>query len=227
MKPTLEYIKQKFEEYNRVMFDGQLPDIPIEIVNVKGYHGKCSYKTRIGEDGKKKCYDFKLSINERLDVSEEELQDTLIHEMLHYFIGYNQLDDVSAHGPVFLSMMNIINTKFNRNLTVSHKTTIREAEQLVDTQRLWHIIATIETKDGRFGIKVLPKIIVRVIDFVNKLQEDSNISSIELFMSDEPYFNRFPTSSSTKFQFVQQEEVMLNLNNARHIKIHKDDLIEL
>ena len=227
MKPSLQYIKQKFEEYNRDMFGGQLPELPMEIVNVKTYLGLCSYKKRFAENGKEEYYNFKLSFNERLEVSEEEVQDTLIHEMIHYFIGYKQLDDVSAHGPVVLSRMNIINTKFNRHISVAHKTTSKEREQLVETRRIWHIIATIEVNDGSFGVKVLPRVIDSVIEFVDKLKSDSNINSIDLFMTDEPYFNRYPTSKTTKFQIVDKVEILRNLKGAHRLKIHNGDLFEV
>lgn len=225
MRPTLEYIKEKFEEYNRDMFGGQLPEVPIDIVNVKGYLGMCSYKKRCGDNGNDEYYDFKLSINERLDVSEDELQDTLIHEMIHYYIGFNQLEDSSSHGPVFLSMMNIINTKFGRNITVSHKTTKRESQGLIDTRRHWHVVATIEVKDGAFGIKVLPRIRDRIIGFVNTVKSNAEICTVDLYMTDDPFFNRFPTSISTKFQVVNREEVYNNLKGARRLSIHNGDLV--
>ena len=36
MTPTIPFIKEKFDEYNRMMFDGKLPDIPIRLSNAKG-----------------------------------------------------------------------------------------------------------------------------------------------------------------------------------------------
>ncbi|MCQ2201646.1 MAG: SprT-like domain-containing protein [Bacteroidales bacterium] len=226
MKPTVEYIKKKFDEYNRDMFSDKLPRIPIEIVNVKTYLGLCSFKRRCGEDGKHVYYDFKLSFNERLDTSEEEVQDTLIHEMIHYFIGYNGIEDATSHGPVFLSMMNIINTKFNRHLTVSHKSSKSDAEQLVDTRRHWHIVAAINLADGSFGIKVLPRSGESVIKFIDKLNRTYDVKSIDLYMSDEPYFNKFPSSISTKFPILDPVEPKQFLEKARHLIIHNGDIME-
>ena len=44
--------------------------------------------------------------NTRVDLPEREVEDTIIYEMIHYHIGYNWLEDASAHGPLFLSIMN-------------------------------------------------------------------------------------------------------------------------
>ena len=101
MKATIPYIEQKFEEFNQQMFAGQLPKLPIELSDAKTFLGVCAFKTRKGKDGKKICYDFKLRINTRIDLPDEEIEDTIIHEMIHYFIGYNQLEDASAHGPTY------------------------------------------------------------------------------------------------------------------------------
>ena len=78
-------------------------------------------RKRLAELEKEEHYDFRLRINTRIDLPEEEIEDTIIHEMIHYFIEVNKMEDSSAHGPLFLHMMNTINEKFGRHLTVSRK----------------------------------------------------------------------------------------------------------
>ena len=46
MTPTIPFIKEKFDEYNRMMFDGKLPDIPIRLSNAKGFLGMCCFKKK-------------------------------------------------------------------------------------------------------------------------------------------------------------------------------------
>ena len=94
MKATVPYIEQKFEEFNRQMFGGKLPKIPVELSDAKTFLGQCVFRTRRKPFGK--------------------------------------TEDVSSHGPLFLSIMNEINRKFGRNLTVSHKSTKEQREQLQD-----------------------------------------------------------------------------------------------
>ena len=120
MKATVPYIEKKFEEFNRQMFGGKLSKIPVELSDAKTFLGQCVFKKRRKPIGKTELYDFRLRINTRVDLPEREIEDTIIHEMIHYYIGYNKLEDASAHGPLFLSIMNEINRKFGRNLTVSH-----------------------------------------------------------------------------------------------------------
>ena len=123
MKATVEYIEKKFEEFNRQMFAGKLPKLSIELSNAKTFLGQCAFKKRLTVFGKVKLYDFRMRISTRFDLTEREIEDTIIHEMIHYYIGVNNLKDTSAHGQLFRQMMNSINERYGRSLTISHKVT--------------------------------------------------------------------------------------------------------
>lgn len=121
MRATLPYIKQKFDNFNQQIFAGKLPPVPIRLSHAKTFLGKCTFKKRIRHTGEIECYDFRLHINAAIDMPESLLEDTLIHEMIHYFIGFKQWKDRSAHGPIFRNIMHEINTHHNRNLSISYK----------------------------------------------------------------------------------------------------------
>jgi hypothetical protein len=91
MKATIPYVEKKFEEFNQLMFDGKLPKLPIELSDAKTFLGLCVYKKRRTILGRTECYDFKLRISTRIDLVEAEVEDIIIHEMIHYYIGYNNL----------------------------------------------------------------------------------------------------------------------------------------
>ena len=214
MKATIPYIEQKFEEFNQQMFAGQLPKLPIELSDAKTFLGVCAFKTRKGKDGKEICYDFKLRINTRIDLPETEIEDTIIHEMIHYFIGYNQLEDASAHGPMFLRMMNSINAKYGRHLSVSYKVTKEQREQAIDAKQHWRVVAVVKFKDGRYGIKVLPRIQQRIVNYYTKVGSSKDVERVELYMSNNVYFNRFPNSSVLNAHYVDIEEINKNMKGA-------------
>ena len=214
MKATIPYIEQKFEEFNQQMFAGQLPKLPIELSDAKTFLGVCAFKTRKGKDGKEICYDFKLRINTRIDLPETEIEDTIIHEMIHYFIGYNQLEDASAHGPMFLHMMNSINAKYGRHLSVSYKVTKEQREQAIDAKQHWRVVAVVKFKDGRYGIKVLPRIQQRIVNYYTKVGSSKDVERVDLYMSNNVYFNRFPNSSVLNAHYVDIEEINKNIKGA-------------
>jgi len=218
MKATIPYIEQKFEEFNQQMFAGQLPKLPIELSDAKTFLGVCVYKKRKTKEGKTECYDFKLRINTRIDLPEQEIEDTIIHEMIHYFIGVKQLEDVSAHGPVFQHMMNSINERFGRHITVSHRSTQEQREQAIDQKAHWHVIALVHFNDGMTGIKVLPRVLPRILNYYNNVGKDKRVGSIELFMSNNPFFNRFPNSAALNVQYIDNAEAEQNLEGAERME---------
>ena len=214
MKATVPYIEQKFEEFNRQMFGGKLPKIPVELSDAKTFLGQCVYKKRRKPFGKAELYDFRLRINTRIDLSEREIEDTIIHEMIHYYIGYNNLEDASAHGPLFLGIMNEINRKLGRHLTVSHKSTKEQREQLQDKRSHYHVIAVVRFHDGRTGIKVLPRVLRSILYYYNNVIGNKDIASIQLYMSNNVFFNRYPNSSALNVHFLEADEINRQLEGA-------------
>ncbi len=214
MKATIPYVEKKFEEFNQLMFDGKLPKLPIELSDAKTFLGLCVYKKRRTILGRTECYDFKLRISTRIDLVEAEVEDIIIHEMIHYYIGYNNLKDSSAHGRVFRHIMNTINEKFGRHIKISHKLTKEEKEQLYDTKRRWRVVAYVTFNDGRTGVKVLPRIMPRIANYYNAVSRESSVESIELYMTNNPFFNRYPSSSAFRVHYIDKAEADKHLQGA-------------
>ncbi len=215
MKVTIPYIEQKFDEFNRQMFAGKLPTLPIELSNAKTFLGMCVYQRRRLPNGETEHYNFRLRINTRIEVTEQELEDTIIHEMIHYYIGVNHLKDSSSHGTLFRRIMQEINDRYGRHLTISHKSNPEQREHAYDTRPHWHVVALVRFKDGKTGVKVLPRVIPRILHYYNAVLTNPQVSEIKLWTSNDIYFNRFPNSSALRVAFVPEEEVMPHLRDAR------------
>ena len=112
MRPTIEYIQTRFNEYNDRFFDGALPPIPVKLSNAKTFLGKlCFKRKRKWLFGDYYNTGFVLRINTRADLPEELVEDTILHEMIHYYIAFNQWSDTSTHGQLFRREMKRINEK--------------------------------------------------------------------------------------------------------------------
>ena len=218
MRPTLQYVRQKFDEFNALIFDGALPPIPIKLSNARSYLGICRYKRRRKLFGKEELYDFRLFISTRLDLPEQEVEDTIIHEMIHYYIGVNGIRDTSAHGEVFRRMMNSINREHGRRITVSHKSTAAQREEAMDTRPRLHVVAVVRLKDGRMGIKVIPRNERSILAYRRALALSGKVGSMDFYLTADPYFNRFPRSAAPKVYFVGEEEVGEHLSGARRLQ---------
>ncbi|NPD80626.1 sprT domain-containing protein [Prevotella sp. PINT] len=121
MVATIPYIEGKFNEYNGLIFNGELPAIPIKLSKAKTSLGQLAFKRRRTWYGRTVYSDFRLRVSTHFDLPENELEDIIIHEMIHYYIFVNRLKDKSAHGPLFRQMMKDINTRYGRNISISRK----------------------------------------------------------------------------------------------------------
>ena len=153
MKATIPFIRERFEQFNAQMFGGQLPQLSIRLSHARTFVGMCTFKRHRLLSGGMENYDFKLQISTQIDLSECELEDTIIHEMIHYYIGVHQWRDTSEHGRLFRQMMNDINERFGRQVSVLHQSTKTQREQTVDKVPHYHVVAVVRFKDGRVGIR--------------------------------------------------------------------------
>lgn len=210
MRPTLPYIQQKFDEFNRLCFDGLLPPIPIVLSHAKTYLGVCAYKTKRDLLMRKRHYDFRLRISTCFDLPEEVIEDTILHEMIHYHIAFNHLKDTSTHGSLFRQMMNDFNDRFGRHISISHRLTEQQRAATADERKL-HIVAVVRMKDGRVGVKCLPRNIERIREYGYRVRRAPEVGSIGYYATDNPFFNRYPTSAALKVYFVDEAELNAQL----------------
>ena len=127
MIATIEYIQSHFDAYNARFFGGSLPPLPIKLSHARSFLGKVTFvKRRQWLFGPWIYERFVLRINARIDMPEELLQDTILHEMIHYYIAVNQWKDTSTHGQLFRREMARINAEGGRHITISYR--IKEAD---------------------------------------------------------------------------------------------------
>ena len=211
MIPNVEYVKEKFREFNVRMFDGKLPEPPIAITNAKTYFGVCAFRKHRKWNGKLEYSDFKIRISRRFDLPQEEIDDTIIHEMIHYWIGLFSPAGMPGHSPLFRKMMADINERFGRHISVSHRLSKEQQEQAIDNRPKKHIVARVVLKDGRTGIKVIPCMERHIRRYRRGMMASGKVSSIEFFQTTDPFFNRFPSSSAFKVYFLDPEIMALHI----------------
>lgn len=208
MKADLKFVKEKFEEFNQLCFGGQLPPIRIRISSARTFMGKFTWR-RV-RAGMKVTEEYTLVISNNADRPASEIEDTVIHEMIHYYIRYKRLKDTSAHGELFCRMMNEINTRHGRNIQVRHHAS--ESELKSDTRRRPHLICHAVFKSGKEGILIAPRTrIFRIWDHVERI---ADIRSFRWLLSFNPYFNRISRSMNVKFYIIDSAILASELSGA-------------
>ena len=219
MKATLEFVEERFSRFNALCFDGKLPPIPLRISNARTYLGLSRYRKRRGADGSVELYAFSISISGRFDLPESEIEDTVIHEMIHCYIWISGSKDTSAHGRLFRDMMERINREHGRHITISHRSTPQEREQAVDSRPRPHVVALVSFKDGRTGVKVLPCTDRSLVRYRRGVMLSGKVTDIEFYHTDNPWFNRFPCSSALNVIYKKREEILPHLESASPLNV--------
>lgn len=215
MRATLQFVSEKFAEFNRQMFGGKLPDIPITMSRAYRTPGKFALrKYRMDfETGYYALYDVWISISGVLDFPERVWEDIIIHEMIHYYIFRSKQKDTSPHGKLFRRIMNGINSRYGRHITISVKGDITQSVCAAARAR-YHALAVIDFSDGTTGVKVLPRIKERIIHYYNNVSICKDVTSVRLYMTNNPYFNRYPNSSTLTCRRADAAEISGQLQGA-------------
>ena len=222
MVPTKEYVEQKFDEYNTLIFGGLLPPVPIVMSNAKTYLGRCTHAVRKSLLGRVKNSNFKIHISKYYDLPETEVDDTIIHEMIHYYIAYNHIADTSSHGIVFRQKMNEVNDRFGRHLTITHKGSI--TERAVSTPGKWHVVALLEFHDGRIGFKVLPKVAASIRYYMEHVSVSADVKRVRTVISREPVFDTYPASKALRVYFMEKEKLLTHVASAEELRMKSEEL---
>jgi predicted SprT family Zn-dependent metalloprotease len=227
MKATIEYVERKFNEFNTMMFNGELPMLPIKLSNARTFLGKVNFRKRQTEEGKTENYDFTLFINTKYDLPEQEIEDTLIHEMIHYYIEWHQFKDTSAHGEMFQMMMKAINKKFNRHVSVRHWSTKEQLEQ--DDEKRQHFICVSRFKTNLRGITIATR--TRLFDLWEQMKLFPDVVEQHWYASTDPFWNRYPRAVTPKIYRIPFDELEEHLKDAQElentgktIRIKKDSI---
>lgn len=225
MELTEAYIKQRIDYFNRLIFNGELPPIEIVFTTAKTFLAKCVYRERRNLLGKKIRDNFYLKFNRILNLSADEIDDIIIHEMIHYYIGFKKLRDTSAHGRVFRQMMQEINARYDRNISISYKSTNENAVERTGKPVKWHAVAVVTLKDGRIGIKVLPRIVQRITKYYYAVSAQPDVKDVSIFLARHPVFEALPNSSALKIYFVNPSVLQEALKEASRMEVLGKDSI--
>ncbi len=213
MIATLEYIKNKFKEYNDQMFEGKLQPLPFKLTTARTFLGQVRFYQEKQPDGTIRYMNFQFVISTKVDLPEAEVEDTIIHEMIHYWILSNQMKDTGPHGEIFKAKMKEINMKYNRNLSIVHKATKEEADQ--DKEVRQHLICVSRLRNGKRGVTVATK--TRLFQLWDEMPNFPKMADFKWVVSSDPFFNRFPRCTSAKIYPVPSEELDEHLKDAKEL----------
>ena len=217
MRVKIQFLKERFAYFNGLCFEGKLPDIKLRLSSSLRTLGALRYKKSIF--GQVKREDIVLSISNRLDLDQQVIEDTIIHEMIHLYILWSHIKDTSAHGVQFRRIMNHINLKHGRSITISHRGNAEEKN--TDRIHKLRIVIISHLDSGGVGVTVCsPRYTLAIHSVFMKWRMVRNLEIISTY---DPVFAHYPSSRTPKIYHIERavlerilaDAVMLEINNGK------------
>lgn len=215
MRPTVIFLHEKYDRFNDLCFGGKLPKVELKLSRARNSAGNLRYRITHGLLGGRRYHSPVISVSTFYDRPESEVEDILIHEMIHLYILVNKLKDTSTHGVIFRKMMDQINTRHHRHITVSLKRS--EEQQLQDMRHRIHSVCLSHLTNGGMGITISAR--TAIYELWGQIEAHPMVEKCEWYVTDNPYFNRFPHSRTLKIYKCNPEEVYRHLTDCLRLRM--------
>lgn len=200
MRADYAYMKRTFDWANREIFGGGLPEVELRLGSAGRVFGMFRHPRADAKGDFSRC---SITLSTRFDVPEEEVTDTLIHEMIHLFIYAEGIADDGPHGRRFRHHMMKINREHGRHITVSGRCTDKMLES--DSRRKHRFFCLSRHRNGNTYITVCAQSCIFKIHGL--MSGWPVVEGFEWFVSTDPWFSRYPASRTPKLYRIAQEDM--------------------
>ena len=205
---TVEWMEEWFRRFDQDYFGGKLPVPELGLTRAKTRLGQLAYK-RATRWGRTKLYDFKLSMSTYYDMTDRQAKSVLLHEMIHYIIGFTGLKDTAPHGIVFRGMMDNLNRKYGWDIRVMTSTKGWKVSEWAEERQKakgpqTYLMLAIEMQDGKHYLSRVNPSFARRIE--SKLALVRELRSHRWYTTQEPYFEDYPQVRSLRGRRISKSD---------------------
>ncbi len=205
---TVEWMEEWFRRFDHDYFGGKLPVPELGLTRAKTRLGQLAYK-RATRWGRTQLYDFKLSMSTYYDMTDRQAKSVLLHEMIHYIIGFTGLKDTAPHGIVFRGMMDNLNRKYGWDIRVMTSTKGWKVSERVEERQKTkglqtYLMLAIEMQDGKHYLSRVNPSFARRIE--SKLSLVRELRSHRWYTTQEPYFEDYPQVRSLRGRRISKSD---------------------
>lgn len=217
MKPTVEFLHKAFRRFNCEIFSDELPWICLQIGHARRAVGKMIFRRHVEADGSISRTPEKIMISDYYDYEQSELEDILIHEMIHYYIAHRGIVDTSPHGEIFTRMMREINIRHRRNIEVrsqlSHPVEESQSTELAKPK----FIVVCEMTDGRILIAAVAR--TRIWQISRELTDWNTVKNFSFRLCFSPIIRSYPAVRSAKLYHISPRELEMIMADSVPLKV--------
>lgn len=205
---TVEWMEEWFRRFDHDYFGGKLPVPELGLTRAKTRLGQLAYK-RATRWGRTKLYAFKLSMSTYYDMTDRQAKSVLLHEMIHYIIGFTGLKDTAPHGIVFRGMMDNLNRKYGWDIRVMTSTKGWKVSEWAEERQKAkgpqiYLMLAIEMQDGKHYLSRVNPSFARRIE--SKLAQVRELRSHRWYTTHEPYFEDYPQVRSLRGRRISKSD---------------------
>lgn len=142
-------------------------------------------------------------------MTDRQAKSVLLHEMIHYIIGFTGLKDTAPHGIVFRGMMDNLNRKYGWDIRVMTSTKgWKVSERVEERQKAKgpqaYLMLAIEMQDGKHYLSRVNPSFARRIE--SKLSLVRELRSHSWYTTQESYFEDYPQVRSLRGRRITKSD---------------------
>lgn len=142
-------------------------------------------------------------------MTDRQAKSVLLHEMIHYIIGFTGLKDTAPHGIVFRGMMDNLNRKYGWDIRVMTSTKgWKVSERVEEGQKAkgpqTYLMLAIEMQDGKHYLSRVNPSFARRIE--SKLSLVRELRSHRWYTTQESYFEDYPQVRSLRGRRISKSD---------------------
>ena len=187
-KLTQAHLSAWFGEFNRDYFGGKLPEPRLMLSRSRTQLGSMRCKRRVRQ-GRVETFDYAIHVSVLFEQDEKGFKNVLLHEMIHYYIAYNNIQDTAPHGDVFRAMMNRLNSEYGWNMKVSERGKALQVAQEHVPRREYLVLALSLSSGKKMFSVVSPSNFRKLDEQIKRVREVENYG---WYVSKDVYFNGYP-----------------------------------
>ena len=128
-----------FYDCNEKYFNNELPTPKFDLMHTTKYLGWFGYRKNKKKNKNKEPLEYKIiKMCDCYDFDEKDFIEIMVHEMIHYYIAWNQIKDNGDHGKMFMEKANEIKEKYGLDITkTKDASSFKKTENAPKTNALW------------------------------------------------------------------------------------------
>jgi hypothetical protein len=211
MELTVKLLREWFHQFNAAYFENVLPEPKLLVSKSRTQLGQFSCRrVRKGLFSGYQTVGFTIKVSEFYDIPERECQQTLLHEMIHYYIAFTGAKDTSPHGRLFRELMMRLNAVGAWHITVSSRTgQYQVRQQAAEAQ---YLLMLLTTKDGKHYISVVNPSFRKFIE--RQASQSLQVTTCQWVVSRDTRYATWPKTRSLRGRRITEVEYLQIIHNS-------------